>query len=51
MPPEVGPGDYEHEPVMLAEIVAAFEPVPTGVVVDADRGRRGTQRRDPRGQA
>ncbi|MFP4511895.1 MAG: 16S rRNA (cytosine(1402)-N(4))-methyltransferase RsmH [Acidimicrobiales bacterium] len=36
------PGDgFEHRPVMVEEIVALFEPVPTGLVVDATIGGGG----------
>jgi 16S rRNA (cytosine1402-N4)-methyltransferase len=41
MPAEAGAADFEHESVMLDEIVAAFESVPTGVVVDATVGGGG----------
>jgi 16S rRNA (cytosine1402-N4)-methyltransferase len=33
--------DFDHHPVMLDEIVAAFQPVPAGVVVDATVGGGG----------
>jgi 16S rRNA (cytosine1402-N4)-methyltransferase len=33
--------EFDHAPVMLGEIVAAFEPVPAGVVVDATVGGGG----------
>lgn len=32
---------FQHEPVMAAEVVAMFEPVPTGVIVDATVGGGG----------
>ncbi len=35
------PGAFSHDPVMLAEILAIFEPVPPGVVVDATVGGAG----------
>ena len=38
---ETDPQDFEHRPVMLGEVVAAFEPVPAGVVVDATVGGGG----------
>src|SRR4026209_2932860 len=41
MAPEAGASDFEHRSVMLGEIVAAFEPVPPGVVVDATVGGGG----------
>ena len=41
MPPEAGAAGFEHESVMLNEVLAAFEPVPTGVVVDATVGGGG----------
>jgi len=46
------PSDFVHRPVMEAEILAAFEPVPAGVVLDATLGAGGhseailTQRSD-----
>ncbi len=36
-----GADDFEHEPVMLAEILAVFEPVAEGVVVDVTVGGAG----------
>ena len=41
MAPGAGAADFEHQSVMLGEIVAAFEPVPPGVVVDATVGGGG----------
>lgn len=35
---------FEHRPVMVAEVVATFGPVPTGVVVDATLGAGGHAR-------
>ena len=38
---EPGATAFEHRPVMLAEVVATFEPVPEGPVVDATVGGGG----------
>jgi 16S rRNA (cytosine1402-N4)-methyltransferase len=38
---EPGAAAFEHRPVMLAEVVAVFEPVPEGPVVDATVGGGG----------
>ena len=36
---------FNHEPVMVDEVVALFAPVPAGVVIDATAGGAGTPRR------
>ncbi len=41
-PPQAGePAGFEHEPVMVGEVTALFEPVPPGTVVDATIGGGG----------
>lgn len=40
-PDEAGTGDFAHQPVMVDEIVALFEPVPAGLVIDATLGGAG----------
>jgi 16S rRNA (cytosine1402-N4)-methyltransferase len=44
--PEVAPalGDFDHQPVMVAEVVDLFAPVPEGVVLDATVGAGGHAR-------
>lgn len=37
----VSPGGFTHRPVMVDEIVKLFEPVPTGLVIDATLGGAG----------
>lgn len=39
--PAADSGAFEHRPVMVDEIVALFEPVPTGLVIDATLGGAG----------
>jgi len=45
MPFGIDEHTFDHRSVMVGEIVAAFEPVPAGVVVDATVGGGDTARR------